>query len=101
MRHFLLCNAAPMCRLRVLIKLEAMIHQRGRPEVSTLIAGHIFFKFHQSCEYNMPVGIFQKVESWEMGMQYFSDQRPDYYCFSNKTKEMTGAEIMLQFAKDI
>jgi len=49
----------------------------------------------------MPVGIFQNLESLEMDMQYFSDQRPDYYCFSNNTKEMTKAEIMAYFSKKI
>ena len=39
--------------------------------------------------------------SLEMNIYYFSDQHPDYYCFSNKTKEMTKAEIMAYFAKDI
>jgi hypothetical protein len=34
-------------------------------------------------------------------MQYFSDQRPNYYCFSNETKEMTKDEIMAYFAKNI
>ena len=49
----------------------------------------------------MPVGIFQNLKGLEMDMQYFSDQRPDYYCFSNETKEMTRAEIMEYFAKHI
>jgi hypothetical protein len=36
-----------------------------------------------------------------MVMQYFSDQKPDYYCFSNETKEMTSAEIMAYFAAEV
>lgn len=55
---------------------------------------HLFYKLKKSGEYSMPVGIFQNLKGLEMDMQYFSDQRPDYYCFSNKTKEMTRAEIM-------
>jgi len=31
-------------------------------------------------------------------MQYFSDMRPSYYCFSNETKELTTSEIMAYFA---
>jgi hypothetical protein len=62
---------------------------------------HLFFKFEQSGDYNMPVGIFKNLLGLEMDMQYFSDQRPDYYCFSNKTKEMTKAEIMAYFTKVI
>lgn len=62
---------------------------------------HLFFKFKQSGDYNVAAGLFKHLEGLEMDMQYFSDQRPDYYCFSNKTKEMTKAEIMTYFAKDI
>ena len=49
----------------------------------------------------MPVGMFPDLEGLEMEMRYFSDLRPDYYCFSNETKEMTEAEIMAQFASQI
>ncbi|MEP1448473.1 MAG: GFA family protein [Paraglaciecola sp.] len=58
---------------------------------------HLFFKFKKSGDYNMPVGIFNNLQGLKMEMQYFSDQRPDYYCFSNKTKELTQAEIMAYF----
>lgn len=62
---------------------------------------HLFYKLKKSGEYNMPVGMFQGLEGLEMDMQYFSDQRPDYYCFSNQTKEMTKAEIMEYFSKHV
>lgn len=59
---------------------------------------HLFFKFKESGEYNMSVGAFSNLKGIEMDMQYFSDQRPSYYCFSNKTKEMTKSEIMKKFS---
>jgi hypothetical protein len=62
---------------------------------------HLFFKLNKTGEYNMPVGLFLNLEGLEMSMQYFSDQRPSYYCFSNETKEMTKAEIMSYFASEI
>lgn len=62
---------------------------------------HLFFKFNESGDYNIPVGIFKQLDGLEMDMQYFSDRRPDYYCFSNETKEMTEAEIMAYFSKNI
>lgn len=62
---------------------------------------HLFFKFNKTGDYNMSVGLFQNIDGLEMDMQYFSDQRPNYYCFSNKTKEMTKAEIMTYFAKNV
>ena len=62
---------------------------------------HLFYKLKESGDYNMPVGLFQDLEGLEMAMQYFSDQRPDYYCFSNETKEMTKAEIVEYFSAQI
>ncbi|MCV2401591.1 GFA family protein [Marinomonas sp. C2222] len=62
---------------------------------------HLFYKLKETGAYNMPVGIFSGLDNIEMDMQYFSDQRPHYYCFSNQTKEMTRAEIMEYFASAI
>lgn len=62
---------------------------------------HLFFKLKASGAYNMPVGLFPNLKDLEMDMQYFSDRRPDYYCFSNETKEMTKAEIMTYFAEHL
>lgn len=59
---------------------------------------HLFFKIKETGEYNIPVGLFENLEGLEMDLQYFSDARPSYYCFSNETKEMTKAEIMAYFA---
>lgn len=61
---------------------------------------HLFYKFKASGDYNIPVGLFKNLDGLEMDMQYFSDSRPNYYCFSNKTKEMTKVEIMEYFAKN-
>ena len=34
----------------------------------------------------------------EFDHQIFVDKRPDYYCFANKTREQTGAEVFAEFA---
>ncbi|MCY9803521.1 GFA family protein [Vibrio scophthalmi] len=60
---------------------------------------HLFYRLKATGEYNMPVGLFPTLEGLEMTMQYFSDLRPSYYCFSNETKEMSSAEIMAYFAQ--
>jgi hypothetical protein len=59
---------------------------------------HLFYKFNESGEYNLPVGLFSELEGLEMQMQYFTDKRPSYYCFENSTKEMTTAEIMALYS---
>ena len=45
--------------------------------------------------------MFPNLKGLKMNMQYFSDQRPDYYCFANETKEMTKSEILTYFASKI
>lgn len=62
---------------------------------------HLFYKLKATGEYNMSVGMFPNLKGLEMDMQYFSDMRPSYYCFSDKTKEMTSDEIMAYFASEI
>jgi len=58
---------------------------------------HLFYQLNKSGEYNMPVGLFPTLSGLAMEMQYFSDQRPGYYCFSNQTKEMSKAQIIIFF----
>lgn len=58
---------------------------------------HLFYQLDQTGEYNMSLGLFKNLDGLTMDMQYFSDQRPSYYCFSNETKEMTKAEIERYF----
>ena len=62
---------------------------------------HLFYKLKATGEYNVPVGLFNDLPGLQMDMQYFSDQRPDYYCFSNQTQEMTKADIMAYFAQNL
>ncbi|PVZ69674.1 GFA family protein [Pelagibaculum spongiae] len=62
---------------------------------------HLFYQLNKTSSYNMPIGLFSQLDAPKMSMQYFSDQRPDYYCFSNKTKQMTTAEIMAYFSSEV
>ncbi len=62
---------------------------------------HLFCKFKKTGEYNIPLGLFPDLKNLKMKIQYFSDKRPDYYEFKNKTKEMTKEEIMKYFSSSI
>ena len=55
---------------------------------------HLFYRLNRTGSYNIPLGLLPDLENLVMDVQYFSDKRPDYYCFSNQTKEITEAEIM-------
>lgn len=62
---------------------------------------HLFYKLKKTGEYNMPLGLFPNLKDAVMDIQYFSDQRPNFYHFSNETKEMTKEEIMDYFSSSI
>ncbi|MFT6896601.1 MAG: hypothetical protein ACJA13_001003 [Paraglaciecola sp.] len=46
---------------------------------------HILYRLHKTGCYNIPVGLLPDLPNLEMTMQYFSDRRPEYYCFANDT----------------
>ena len=48
----------------------------------------------------MSVETFDDREGFTFTMQIFTDEKPDYYAFANKTKTMTGAEVFTAFASD-
>lgn len=62
---------------------------------------HLFYQYKESGEYHLSLGLFPNLKELKMDVQYFSDMRPSYYCFTNKTKEMTTAEIMALFTPKV
>lgn len=59
---------------------------------------HLFYRIKGTNEYSIPAGFFPELEGVEIDVQYFSDKRPSYYCFSNKTKELTEEEVFELYA---
>jgi hypothetical protein len=59
---------------------------------------HLFYRIKGTGEYSIPAGFFPELQGLEIEVQYFSDKRPDYYCFANKTKELTEAEVFAIYA---
>lgn len=60
--------------------------------------GHLFYRLKESNQYIMPVGIFDNGENFVFDHQIFIDDKPEYYCFSNETHNMTGAEVFAKYA---
>ena len=58
---------------------------------------HLFYRLKQSQQHMMLAGLFE--EALEDSVQFifdhqvFIDEKPNYYCFSNDTKDMTGPEL--------
>jgi hypothetical protein len=59
---------------------------------------HLFYRLKAQNQYFMPVGLFNDVEQFVLDHQIFIDEKPEYYCFSNETQNMTGAEVFAMFA---
>lgn len=58
---------------------------------------HLFYRLKQSGQYIMSAGLFKANNQFKLDHQVFIDEKPDYYGFSQKTKDMTGAEIFAKF----
>jgi hypothetical protein len=59
---------------------------------------HLFYRLTEHNKYIMPVGLFDGDNPWLMDHQIFVDEKPDFYCFANDTKNMTGAEVFAEFS---
>ena len=59
---------------------------------------HLFYRLKGQAEYQIPVGIFEDQASYRFVLQVFVDNKPEFYTFANETKEMTGQEVIAEFA---
>jgi hypothetical protein len=60
---------------------------------------HLFYKLKENNHYYIPVGIFDDDEDLIFDLQVFIEEKPEYYSFANKTKNMTGEELFAMFAE--
>ena len=58
---------------------------------------HLFYKFKETGQYMMAVGLFDDREGFTFDHQVFIDEKPGYYSFANKTHNLTGAEVFAQY----
>lgn len=59
---------------------------------------HLFYRLKENQQYFMPVGIFEDDGTLVFEHQIFIDEKPEYYDFSNKTHNLTGAEFFAKYA---
>ncbi|MEZ5935095.1 MAG: GFA family protein [Alphaproteobacteria bacterium] len=59
---------------------------------------HLFYHLKGNGQYIMPAGLFGEVEGYVLDHQVFIDQRPAWYQFANRTKDMTGEELFAMHA---
>ena len=59
---------------------------------------HLFYRLKENKQYFMPVGLFDDDSMFVFDHQVFIDEKPSFYCFSNETNNMTGAELFAKLA---
>ncbi|QIB65587.1 GFA family protein [Kineobactrum salinum] len=58
---------------------------------------HLFYRLKQEQHYAIPVGLFEDGDRWKLTEQIFVDQKPPFYSFAEKTKDLTGEEVFAQY----
>ena len=61
---------------------------------------NLFYKLKQTGLYIFALGAVKSEHDFVFDHQIFIDEKPDYYCFSNETHNMTGAEVFAQFGAE-
>lgn len=60
---------------------------------------HLFYKLKQTGQYIIPAALLGREAELQLDHQIFIDEKPNYYCFANETKNMTGAEVFAAFSE--
>lgn len=59
---------------------------------------HLFYRLKGGNFFAIPVGLLEGEQAWTLDLQVYIDEKPSFYCFSNPTRNMTGAEVVAQFS---
>jgi len=58
---------------------------------------HLFYRLKGNQQYFMPAALFKADDEFKLDIQVFIDEKPEYYCFSNETRRLTGEEAFAEF----
>lgn len=59
---------------------------------------HLFYRLKQEGHYAIPIGLFESGDQWTLAEQIFIDEKPSFYSFAEKTRDLTGAEVFAQYS---
>lgn len=62
---------------------------------------HLFYRLKQQNYYALPAGLFDDEESFTLEKQIFIDEKPSFYSLANRTKNMTGEEVIAEFSASL
>ncbi|MEM9630717.1 MAG: GFA family protein [Pseudomonadota bacterium] len=57
----------------------------------------LFYRISASNDYQMSAGLFDDQSMMTLSLQLFTDFKPDFYDFANKSKRMTAEEVIAMF----
>ena len=60
----------------------------------------LFYYLKPADQYHFAAGLFDGDLKLKFSHQIFIEEKPDYYSFSNKTQNMTGAEVFAHFESE-
>lgn len=58
---------------------------------------HLFYRLKEDVHYAIPVGLLEDNDQWQFVEQIFIEQKPEFYSFAQKTKDLTGEEVFAQY----
>ena len=58
---------------------------------------HLYYRSTESGEYVLQPGTFDSAEGFSLNQQIFIEEKPEYYSFANKTRNLTGEEVFAQY----
>ena len=61
---------------------------------------HLFYRLLDQPFYAIPVGLFDDQQDWQLTREVFIDQRPEFYCFAQRTEQLTGDELFALHGSD-
>ncbi|MDR6235961.1 GFA family protein [Pseudomonas oryzihabitans] len=59
---------------------------------------HLFYRLKTKPYYAIPVGLLGDGPDWTLTSEVFIDAKPAWYCFSNQTRQLTGAQLFAEQA---
>jgi hypothetical protein len=59
---------------------------------------HLFYRLKETNQHMVSVGLFDEQGDFIFETQVFIDRKPSFYSFSNKTNDMTEAEIFEMYS---
>ncbi|QOC21611.1 GFA family protein [Wenzhouxiangella sp. AB-CW3] len=114
--HFGACHCA-MCRKwgggpMLAIHCKDQVHFEGEHHIGTFASSewaergfctqcgtHLFYRLKEDAFYALPLGLFDDSSDWTFAEQIFIDQKPPYYSFADKTRNLTEAEVFALYTE--